>query len=203
MALQLIAAPAVEPLTLAEVKKHLRVIDDDEDDLISLYITAARAHVDGESGFLGRALVTQTWELVLDRFPVNEIRVPLPPLQSVVFIKYDDPGGVEQVVSPSDYFVDTVSEPGWIVPVEGAAWPSTISAVNSVRVRFVAGYPPTSDSPPDLIRNVPYNVKAAMLLLIGGFYANRENTVVGTIVNNLPFGVESLLRPDRVKIGMA
>jgi len=203
MAIKLITAPVVEPLTLAEVKQHLRVVVDDEDSTISTYISAARSFVDGQGGFLGRALVTQTWELTLDKFPVSEIKVPLPPLQEVVSVKYDDSAGFEQTVDPDDYFVDNVNEPGWIVPIQGAAWPTPLDAVNSVRVRFVAGYLPSSDSPPDLRANIPFSIKAAMLLIIGGFYVNRENVVVGTIVNKLPFGVEELLRPFRIKISLA
>lgn len=200
MALRLITAPAVEPMTLAEVKAHLRVDDTDDDALIELYIKAATAYVDGEDGFLGRALVTQTWELVIDEFPENEIMIPLPPLQSVSSVKYDDGAGVEQTAS--NYTVDDASEPGWIVP-DTSGWPSTFDGINAVRIQFVAGYLPNSDSPPDLAANVPGSIKAAMLLLIGAAYANREQTVVGVISTQLPWGVEQLLRPYRVQLGMA
>lgn len=203
MALKPITAPAVLPLTLAEVKEHLRVDHSDEDNLISLYIQAATSFVDGENGFLGRALVTQTWELVIDTFPTHEIKIPLPPLQEVESVKYDDSDGNEQTLATDGYWVDDALEPGWIVPAT-AGWPSDVlDAVNAVRVRFIAGYPATEDSPPDLRANVPASIKHAMLLHIGSMYGQREDMVIGTIVNKLPFGAEQLLRPFRVTVPIA
>lgn len=201
MSLTLITAPAVEPLSLVEVKAHLRVVDSDDDNLIALYIQAARSFVDGKDGFLGRALVTQTWQLTLDEFPLDEIKIPLPPLQSIVSVGYFDPAGNPQSVAQGDYYVDTASEPGWIVPVD--TWPTPLAAVNAVQIQFIAGYPATTDSPPDLAGNVPAQVKAGMLLMIGAWYDQREDFVVGTIVQNLPFGSDNLFRPYRVQLGMA
>ncbi len=202
MSLRLITAPAVEPLTLAEVKAHLRVDHTDDDNTIALYIKAARQYLEGPYSFLGRALVTQTWELVLDEFGTDEIKIPLPPLQSIVDIRYDDTAGNEQVVSTADYYVDTVNEPGWVVPVT-TGWPTPVDAVNSVRIRFIAGYSPTTDSPPDLAGNVPWDIKAGMLLHIGSMYSHRETVVVGQTVAQLPWGAENLLRPHRIQMGMA
>ncbi len=200
MALTLITPPAVEPISLAEAKAHLRVAHTDEDSTIAIYIRAAREFVDGPYAFLGRALVTQTWDLTLDEFPLNEIKIPLPPLQSITTITYDDSTGSAFVMNSADYYVDIASEPGWVVPVED--WPITLDAINSVRIRFVAGYAANTDSPPDLTANIPFNIKAAMLLIIGTLYENREQNFEG-IINKLPFGADALLRSHRVQLGMA
>jgi len=200
MAIKRIIDPAAEPLTLEEVKLHLRVDDDDEDNNISLYIRAAREFTES---FLGRALVTQTWMLTLDEFPDEEIKIPLPPLQSITQIAYDDTSGIERIIDPADYFVDNQSEPGWVVPAGTLTWPTTIDAINSVRVKFVAGYAPSTDSPPDLTTNIPYNIKAAMLLIIGNLFENREDNVVGTIANRIPNGAEYLLRRHKFDLSMA
>jgi uncharacterized phiE125 gp8 family phage protein len=203
MALRLITAPAAQPLTLEEVKAHLRVDYSDTDSLISAYIDAATSYVEGEYGFTGRALVTQTWELVIDHFPIHEIKIPLPPLQSVQSIKYDASDGFETTIATDQYYVDNVSEPAWVVPIT-SGWPSDVlSAVNSVRVRFVAGYPATTDSPPDLRANIPRAIKQAMLLHIGDFHEHREQNIVGLTTMKLPFASENLLRPFRVVIPFA
>jgi uncharacterized phiE125 gp8 family phage protein len=198
MAIRLITAPTVQPITLAQAKAHLRVDHDQDDDLITAYIAAASSHVDGKDGFLGRALVQQTWELVIDQFPCNEIQIPLPPLQEIVSVIYDNTAGAAITLAPTAYDVDTVSEPGWIVPAIGG-WPTSLfDGINAVRIRYTAGYAPTTDSPPDLIANIPGAIKAAMLLHIGSLYAQRESILIGTNVMPLPWGAEQLLRRYRV-----
>lgn len=202
MALTLIDPPAVTPLTLAEVKKHLRVSSTDNDDLITIYLKAATAYIDGEWGFLGRAIVTQTWRLTLDQFPNSEIKIPLPPLQSVTNIRYDDGNGNEQIVPTDDYYVDTASEPGWVVPTL-SGWPSTLDAINAVRVEFIAGYSPDNSSPPDLTGNIPFNIKAGLMLLVANMYEHREENVVASNMMALPFGADILLRRHKIDMSMA
>ena len=66
MALVLTAAPAVEPVSLAEAKAHLRVDSDHEDALIAQLIVAARIFVERT---LGLALIAQSWSYFLDALP--------------------------------------------------------------------------------------------------------------------------------------
>jgi len=200
MALQRTIEPTVEPISLEEAKLHLHVTHSDEDSLIAIYIRAAREWTEGPSGFLGRALVTQTWRLTLDSFPTAEIKIPLPPLQSVVGVYYDDPSGVEQTISPDDYYVDNQSEPGWVLPV--VSWPTPLNAINAVRVDYVAGYGATADSPPSLTGKIPFNIKAAMLLIIGHLHENRAQNIVGQAVGELPMGVDYLLRQYKIHLSM-
>lgn len=201
MPIRLITPPAAEPVSLTEAKAHLRVDHSADDVLISSMIEASRVYCEQ---FTARAFVTQTWEMVIDQFPSNDLMMPLPPLQSVTSIKYDDGGGVEQTLGATEYEVDTVSQPGWIVPVT-TGWPSSIwQGINSVRIRFVAGYDPGTDSPIDLAANVPQSLKAAILLHVGQLYDQREDIVVGTVINRVPTGgIEHLLRQYRVALGMA
>jgi len=202
MSLSIVTQPAVEPLSLAEAKAHLRVDHNDEDELIQIYIRAAREYLEGPYGFLGRCLVTQTWRLTLDEFPTAEIKIPLPPLQDVVKVAYDDSLGNEITINPDDYYVDSSSQPGWVVPV--SSWPTPLDAVNAVRIDFITGYPAdTGSSPPDLTANIPFNIKAGMLLMIGNMYENREDDIVGTITAKLPHGAEFLFRPHRMQLAMA
>lgn len=202
MAVRLITQPEVEPVTLARAKEHLRVDHTADDELIQAMIEGARRFAEK---FMQRSIITQTWELVIDTFPVNEIMLPFPPLQSVVSIKYDDANGNEQTLGTNGYDVDNVSEPGWVVPVT-TGWPSTIfEGINSVRIRYVAGYSPSADSPDNLIANVPPSINSAILLHLGSLYAQRESFVIGTIVADLPdsVGILHILRQYRVALGMA
>jgi uncharacterized phiE125 gp8 family phage protein len=188
MALKLITAAAAEPVTLAEAKAHLRATDA-EDALIGTLILAARQALDGRDGILGRALMEQTWELVLDAFPCPSIDIPLPPLKSVTSVKYIDADGVEQTLAEAAYTVDADSEPGRVVVVD--AWPPTKAVPNAVRIRFVAGYADAT--------SVPDGLKAAMLLHIGDLYVNRERGITGTIHAENP-AYDSLVFPYRTRL---
>lgn len=56
--------------------------------------------------------------------------------------------------------------------------------------------PGYSDDPDLILLND--DVKAAMLLLIGHWYANREAVNIGNITSEVPFAVEALLQPYRI-----
>ena len=188
MGLRLITPPAEEPITLEEAKQHLRVEDSSQDLLIGLYIMAARQHIDGKDGWLGRAIVSQTWELSLDTFPADEIQIPLVPLVSITSVVYDDEDGIEQTIDGADYTLDPA---GWVVTAGDYSWPTPITAINAVRVRFVAGYGDAAD--------VPATIKAAILLMVGDLYAQRESFATGP-ASAVPMSttVENLLAPLRV-----
>lgn len=186
--LKVITPPATEPLDLAEVHLHLREDLPDQDALITSLIAAAREYAEV---FQKRALVTQTLELTLDGFPTWPISLPKPPLQSVSSVKYIDLNGVEQTLAASAYQVVSTSEPAIIVPAFGEIWPQVRVQPGSVAIRYIAGYGAASA--------VPQAVKAAMRMLISHWYETREATVLtGATVQRVPFGVESLLWPERI-----
>lgn len=163
MPLTLITAPESEPVTLAEAKAHMRVTHDDEDTLITALIAAAREACEQK---LGRALITQTWEKVLDAFPENEIRLPWPPLISITSVKYIDTSGAQQTLAADVYTIDADSEPGWLLLADGETWPETLDVANAVRVRYSAGYGAAGA--------VPQSIKAWLLLKIAELYEHRE-----------------------------
>ena len=66
MTLALISPPAVEPVTLADMKAHLRVTHDSEDAMIASLIKAAREELEQAAGL---ALISQGWRLYLDCWP--------------------------------------------------------------------------------------------------------------------------------------
>lgn len=45
-------------------------------------------------------------------------------------------------------------------------------------------------------------IKAAILLILGSLYANRENEIVGVSVAELPMGSRSLLQPYRTGLSV-
>lgn len=189
MAKKLITPPAIAPVSLAVAKERLRVDVSDEDDKITKLIAANTAYAER---FMGRALIDQTWELILDKFPTNEIKIPLPPLIEVVSVKYDDGAGDEQTVSTGSYTVDAVSEPGWVVPA--SSWPATFDGVNSVRVRFRAGY---IDENSPAGHSVPEDIINAILLRVKADYDDNNDS------ERQRQSAERLLKAHRIELGMA
>lgn len=191
MAVVLVTAPAVMPVSTVDAKRHLRVDIADDDALIETLVAAATAWVET---ITRRALVTQTWDLALDAWPAGgRINVPKAPLQSVTSVTAYDRDGGSAVFAGSNYLVDTDGQPGAVVLRSGASWPSAeLREVNGVRVRFVAGYGDPED--------VPAPITEAILLAIGTMYENREDVQVaqGISVTALPFGIRRLLAPYRL-----
>jgi uncharacterized phiE125 gp8 family phage protein len=183
---KLITPPGEEPVTLQEAREHLR-LESGEDQYLTDLITAARRHCES---FQGRAYVTQTWELYLNAFPGGCIKVPLPPLQEITFIKYKDSAGNLQTLDPSQYVVDAFSEPGLICRAYGKSWPGTYPETHAVQIRFTAGYGAAAD--------VPQEIKHAILLKVADLYEHRGGDE--GIDKNINDAIESLLWPDRINI---
>ena len=184
---RIITPVAIESITLAEVRQHLRLPENEaEDTLLMSLITTARFYCEH---YTRRALTEQTLEVYLDRFPgADPIELPCPPLLSVTEIGYRGSTGEETILPLSDYLVDAGCEPGRILPAFGTNWPAFTPYPSSpVRIRFIAGY-----------EDLPVSIRLAMLLLIGHWYENREAT--GTANCVIDFSVHSLLAPYRMEV---
>jgi uncharacterized phiE125 gp8 family phage protein len=181
MGLHLVTAPTSEPITTEAAKIHLRVEHNADDELIETLCLAAKHAV--ETG-TGRKCGSQTWDLKLDAFPCGAIVLPYPPVASAT-VSYVDTNGATQTWSSSEYTTDLPtgddSGPGRIFPAYSYSYPSTRSQRNAVTVRFVCGFATT-----------PAGMLAAMKLLIGHWYANRESQVVGTIAVELKDALQTI-----------
>lgn len=140
--------PAIEPVSVSLFKLHARLGDCADEDLIyERYLKHGRSMVETD---LQRALITQTWQLQMDRFPCWEIEARICPLMSVTGIVYVAADGTSTTIPASDYIVNTASEPGRIVPSYGKTWPVARCQENAVTVTFTAGYGPTAATVPEI-----------------------------------------------------
>jgi len=176
-------APVSAALNLAEAKRHLRVLHDDDDAEIEAMVAAAEAAIEGPNG-IGIALLSQTWRMSLDYFPC-EIVVPLGPVTAVTSVTYRDAAGAEQTVSGLRYDLD--QQPLRIWPARDASWPSIYCEPGAVKVTFVCGH-----------SELPQDLRWALLLLVGHFYENREAVTIDANAAELPMGVASILERYRV-----
>lgn len=194
MVTKVITHPTGEVITTDEVALHLRLGGSPYADvtLLTALTTAARQWVEE---YLRIAIGTQTLELVLDSFPSALMLKPF--VQSVTSIKYLDTDGVEQTMSAIGYSLDSDSLPCWVTPAYGYEWPDTYPVPNAIRVRYVAGYTSDTDSP---AYRLPKPIYAAILLIIGDLYENREGSIVGPVHTVNP-AVERLLSMYRLEMG--
>ena len=187
-ALQLVTAPAATPVTLSEVKDQLRVEGPDDDVILTRLINVAVAYTDAK-GALGQAMITQTWAQWIGPNPTQSIRLLLGPIQSVTAVKYYDVDGVLQTDTLSNYQVFGTGSATTIGPKSGENWPVTQDRSDAIKIEYVVGYGDATTDVPDTIRH-------AMMLMVGHWYDNREQTGFDEL-SNIPFGYEALLNMHR------
>ncbi|MEQ8825474.1 MAG: head-tail connector protein [Filomicrobium sp.] len=188
MSLTMLAAPALEPLSVEEAKEHLRVDGTSEDTLISSLIMTSRLHIEAA---LGLALITQTWRQTLDRWPKDgEVKLPLRPLQSVSEVRVHDGKGGSAVVPTTDYIVDAAGQPGRIVPT-GVGWPLPGQKAAGIEIAFASGYGSEAV-------DVPAPIRQALLLLVAHWYEHRDPVEIGGANVAIPAAVSRLLKPYRL-----
>lgn len=177
------------PVTLANIKLHLKIetAETDDDTLITTLISAATTVC---QEFQHRSYVTQTRILYFDRFPLM-FSVPYPPLISVTSIQYVDTDGDTQPLDTDQYRVDIGNQPGRITEAYNVSWPATRDITNAVVLTYSAGYGTAAE--------VPDVIKAAIKLLVGHWYEHRES-VSDIPLHVVPQAVENLLWMERTDI---
>lgn len=182
----LIEGPASAPVSLEDAKAHCRVDHSDDDGLIAALIDAATAHLDGYTGILGRALVTQTWRQDFSRFG-SCLRLPIAPVSQVSAVTYQDVDGVSRTADPAIYDLLADARGPYLALRSGASWPPTYRRPDAVSVTYIAGAEPDA---------VPTPIKQAILLTIGHWYENREAVSAGD-AREVPLAVTALTAPYR------
>jgi uncharacterized phiE125 gp8 family phage protein len=188
MTAALITPPALEPVSLAEAKAHLRIDADDDDALVTAAIVAARIHVEAATR---RALIEQGWRIYLDAWPRKRIvPIPIAPLLAVESITVFDGAGEPVVVEADDYEVDTVSVPGRLVL--SAQAPAPVGrAVNGIEIEVSAGYGPSGI-------DVPGPLRQAIMMLVAHWYEHRGAVGHDLAIAIPPFGFDALIAPYRI-----
>lgn len=202
-ALRVLTPPAGEPVTLQQARRHCRIDNTYDDDVLAMYLTSARMWAET---FLNRALFTQklqyniTWAppptatpLVpqsLIVFPLNwpplvkrPIELPRPPTVSVEGITWG-PIDNMQAADPDDYDTNLLVEPGYI-----AVKPQLLPRIpqQSMSINYTSGYSDTDASA------IPMPILHGILLLTAYLYEQR-----GDAGAEMPPAARNLMQPYRL-----
>ena len=187
MSLVMTSPPAAEPVTVAGLKAHLRIDTGDEDILLASFLLTSRLHIETA---LSLALITQSWQLRLDRWPSGrEVALPLSPLRSVDAIRLKDASGNSRDVPSDRYLLDLTSRPARII-WNNLTPPEPIAAANGIEIDLTAGFGADGES-------VPAPLKHAILMLAAHWYEHRNPNDIGTDGVRIPDAVSSLINPFR------
>ncbi|WP_139317512.1 head-tail connector protein [Rhizobium oryziradicis] len=187
--------PPTAVVTVDEARAHLRLDHTDDDGLLETLIKAATGWIDGPAGWLGRCIGGQVLEMRLARWPSrgSDLPLPYPPVVQIEQVAHLGSDGNEQPVSDTLYRLAGNRlwlMPDFVAPVGG-------DEPYPVRIRYWAGYG-AMNAQGQWENDAPATIKAAILMLVGQWYANPEAVATATSNDTMPFAVEALLQPYRV-----
>jgi uncharacterized phiE125 gp8 family phage protein len=175
----------VEPVTMQQVKDHLRVTWEQEDALIYAFLVAAREYVEK---ITSQAVIPQTIKAYYSALPMTEgaLSLPLSNAAAITSVKYLDSSGSQITMPSTDYYL-TVGQPNMVYFKSPA--PYALEQPDSVEIIYTAGCG-TSPYKPLL-----QSVRAAILVMVADLYENRESQSNQKFEQNMT--VERLLNVNR------
>jgi uncharacterized phiE125 gp8 family phage protein len=188
MAATLTTPPVVEPLTLSDVKSHLKLDGNDDDGLLNRLIIAARQHIETRTGC---ALINQDWLIYFNNWPQSgQLEFPLFPVSVVSSLKTYNAQDIASLIDPSHYTVNLVARPSSLVLRSSRGWAKPGRPVNGIEVAVQAGFGATAD-------DVPEPIRQAMLLLIAHWYEIRQPSCGEVPGIDLASQLDDLLAPHK------
>jgi uncharacterized phiE125 gp8 family phage protein len=182
-----------EPVTLADIKAHLRLDADDvsEDDYLGALITSARVACEQQ---IGRSVAGKSATIAVDAFPhhdrtvdqsLNTIKLPGGQVSAVTAVSYVDVNGDTVTIDESEFAVDIVNRPGRLAPV--TSWPHAGRRPGAVTIEYTIA---ALDADETTI------VAQAIQLIVGSWFRDREATAVDVkgVPAELPLAATWLLQ---------
>jgi uncharacterized phiE125 gp8 family phage protein len=167
---ELVTGPTVEPLSLAECKKHLEIASSDtnHDAQLTSLIAEARQQWEHDTDSV---LCYQYWRIRVKSWS-DRFALPKRPIQSITSIAYYDGNNTLQTLSTSLYQLH-INE---VRLAYQATLPTTNDRWDAWTITYRCGYSQDATL-------VPAIAKRAMLLLVGYYFENRDMMVSETNYN--------------------
>ena len=197
MSLQITTPNTAEPVTLAAVKSRLRLTDTTDDALITSQIPVARLFAEK---ITRRSLALKTYAFSLDRFPdwQKPIRIPMPPLVSVLGITFLDSTLTQQTWDPADYYTASNQSPALIVPNPGYIYPPIARVPGAVEVSFTAGYTVAVDDGGAPTTDQHFGIAFESICRLCVYLYQTPDAVLSEGMKEDPLGAISMLRSIKV-----
>jgi len=184
-------APVLEPVTLDEVKNHMRLDLEivDHDDYLTGLISSVRKEIEE---LTWRKLITQSWYVFIPGWPsIDYIELPFGSLSSVTTIKHKDTDGDQTTWDSDEYIVGTDYQRGRVTLAYGYTWPNeTLYPSNPIEIDMTCGYGAARNSVPEPLRQ-------AIKVLCAERFENREDSIVGITFSKMDT-VANLIAPYRL-----
>lgn len=200
--------PAQEPITLQEVKEHLRVEDGIDERILRPLIQTARMFAEEH---LGRKLVTtvltQTYDVANDfdeplwegmrvgadiQYYKNYLTLSHGPVVSVAHIKTYDDSDTATTFASTKYYLDNSREPARILLRKGQTWESNLRVANGIEVQYTVGY--------SSIYAIPEPIRMGMLHHVAHLYEHRGDMYEAS--NPYPPMLKTLYAPYVIHKGL-
>lgn len=164
-------------ITNTEMKQHLRVSSDIDDNYIEMLIDTATSHIET---ITGKTLVSSVYHLFLENWPVDDVILPFPPVAEIVKVEYIDKNdNIYELGSDNYSLIQSFANADKLVFFE---WPNVeLNKTNPIAVIYNAGY-----------ESVPLELTQAVRFLVSHWYENRE-AFLSNHSFEVPFGVKHLL----------
>ena len=185
MTYRLLEGPEAEVLSLSEVKAHLKIEHEAEDDYLNALIVTAREHLERDTGL---CLMMQAWRLYLDDWPKDGVislcHFPVSAIEKLVI--FDTEGVAVDATSGGHQLLRHKMPPQLRLSRAARA----LFSGNGAELDFIAGMSEAASDVPD-------GLKRAMLLHVSHMFAFRGVTTLEDQPASIPSGYERLIAPYR------
>ena len=180
--------PAIEPVSLDEAKNYSKIEFIIDDDLLRGLITSARIEAER---YTNRTFITTTLKAFYTQIG-RRVRLPSAPIQSVTSVTSIRQNTSVVLTVDEDFFIQGIDDK--FLDIEsslsltpGHSLRDTLST-SYLEVEYIAGY--------GLKRSeVPENIRTAIMKIVENNYDLRGDSVIGTIVGQIPNTAKVLLNP--------
>lgn len=183
MPLAIISSPISQPVSLTQIKRHLRLDHNNDDEYLNELTDAATAHVEAVTS---QFLISRVVRQYIETMPASRsISLEAWPIKSIQEVRGYDFDGNANIILTENYRLDNRIDPPALVLNTNINFNAFC---NGIEVDMEVGYGEAGV-------DVPSNITRAILVLIAHWYEFRGTLPAGGETGLIPEGLDILLAP--------